>query len=251
MTPSEAGESPPRGAVLLVGAGGIGAPCALALAQAGVTRIAVADLDRVERTNLHRQILFADRDVGRAKVAAFAERLVDLFPDVRVEIAKCRIDAANVASFVRDAAVVIDATDNFASRFLLADACHLARVPIVHAAAIRWRATVLAAVPSGEPCYRCLFEDLPTDDAPNCATAGVIGPVCGIAGALAADRATRLLAGDTSAAGVITTYDGLRSVLRDVVVRPRADCPLCGAAPAISALDAARYVGPACAVTGS
>lgn len=233
-------------AVLLVGAGGIGAPCALALAQAGVTSIAVADADRVERSNLHRQMLFSDRDVGRAKVSAFAERLVDLFPALRVEIVKAHVDATNAASLVERAAVVVDATDNFATRFLLADACHIARVPVVHAAAIRWRATVLAAVPGGRPCYRCLFEDLPTDEAPSCATAGVIGPVCGVAGALAADRAVRLLHGDTLAAGVITTYDGLRSALRDVVVKPRRDCPLCGDSPAISTLDGTRYAGPAC-----
>lgn len=237
------------GSVLLVGAGGIGAPCALALGQAGVARITVADLDRVERTNLHRQILFSDRDVGRPKVIAFAERMIGLFPPLRIEIARARIDADNAADLVSRAAVVIDATDNFASRFLLADACHLAKVPIVHAASIRWRATVLAAVPDGRPCYRCLFEDLPTDDAPNCATAGVVGPVCGLAGALAADRAVRLLAGDATAAGVITTYDGLRSALRDIVVTPRADCPLCGEAPAICALDASRYEGPVCAAT--
>ena len=237
------------GAVLLVGAGGIGAPCALALGNAGVARIAVADLDRVERTNLHRQILFSDRDVGRPKVLAFAERMIDLFPASRIEIVRSRVSSENALDLVATAAVVIDCTDNFASRFLLADACHIAKIPIVHAASIRWRATVLAAVPGGRPCYRCLFEDLPTDDAPNCATAGVVGPVCGVAGALAADRAMRLLDGDRSAAGVITTYDGLRSILRDVVVRPRADCPLCGETPSISALDASRYDGPACAVT--
>lgn len=239
------------GAVLLVGAGGIGAPCALALAEAGVTALAVADADRVERTNLHRQILFSDRDVGRAKVAAFAERLVELYPAMRVEIERARVDPVNAAAIVGRAAVVIDATDNFAARFLLADACHLARVPIVHAAAIRWRATVLAAVPSGRPCYRCLFEDLPAEAAPDCGTAGVVGPVCGVAGALAADRAARLLAGDTSAAGVITTYDGLRAALRDVAVRPRPDCALCGDAPVIAAIDAARYAGPACAAPSS
>jgi len=237
------------GSVLLVGAGGIGAPAALALAQAGVRRLTITDLDRVDRTNLHRQILFTDRDVGRLKVLAFAERMIGLFPDVHIEIARSRIDPQNAADLVSRASVVVDATDNFASRFLLADACHLAKVPVVHAASIRWRATVLAAVPGGRPCYRCLFEDLPTDDAPNCATAGVIGPVCGIAGALAADRAVRLLAGDTSAAGVITTYDGLRSALRDVVVTPRSDCPLCGESPSISALDASRYEGPACAAS--
>lgn len=239
------------GAILLIGAGGIGAPCALALAQAGVTSLAVADADRVERSNLHRQVLFADRDVGRAKVAAFAERLVDAFPALRLEIAKSRVGAENAAAFVARAALVIDATDNFASRFLLADACHLAGVPIVHAAAIRWRATVLAAVPQGRPCYRCLFEDLPADDAPNCATAGVVGPVCGVAGSLAADRALRLLGGDASAAGVITAYDGLRGALRDIVVRPRPDCALCGGAPVISTLEAARYAEPACAAPGS
>jgi molybdopterin/thiamine biosynthesis adenylyltransferase len=124
-------------------------------------------------------------------------------------------------------------------------------VPIVHAAAIRWRATVLAAVPSGRPCYRCLFEDLPAEAAPDCGTAGVVGPVCGVAGALAADRAVRLLAGDTSAAGIITTYDGLRGALRDVAVRPRPDCALCGDAPVIAAIDAARYAAPACAATSS
>jgi adenylyltransferase/sulfurtransferase len=233
--------------VLLVGAGGIGAPCALALVRAGVTAIAVADADRVERHNLHRQILFSERDVGRAKVAAFAERLVEAFPALRVEIAKERVGAANAASLVARASVVIDATDNFASRFLLADACHLAGVPVVHAAAIRWRATVLAAVPEGRPCYRCLFEDVPAEDAPNCGTAGVIGPVCAVAGALAADRAARLLRGDTSAAGVITSYDGLRSAVRDVVVRPRSDCALCGAGATIRAIDAARYAEAACA----
>ena len=242
---------PAVGSVLLVGAGGIGAPCALALAQAGVARIAVADLDRVDRSNLHRQILFSDRDVGRPKVFAFAEQLVGMFPGLRVEIAKSRVEPDNVQRLLEGAAVVIDATDNFSARFLLADACHLAGVPIVHAAAIRWRATVLAATPGGRPCYRCLFEDLPADDAPNCATAGVIGPVCGVAGALAADRAVRLLGGDATAAGVITTYDGLRSALRDVVVRPRPDCPLCGEIPSIQALDAARYDGPACALNGS
>lgn len=241
----------PAGTVLLVGAGGIGAPCALALAQAGVASLAVTDADRVERTNLHRQVLFRDRDVGRAKVAAFAEHLVELFPATRVEIVKARIDAANAAAIVGRAAVVIDATDNFSARFLLADACHLARVPIVHAAAIRWRATVLAAAPPGRPCYRCLFEDLPAEAAPDCGTAGVVGPVCGVAGALAADRAVRLLAGDASAAGVVSTYDGLRSLLRDVAVRPRRDCALCGDAPAIASIDAARYGAAACAASGN
>src|SRR6185295_13146508 len=135
----------------------------------------------------------------------------------------------------------IDATDNFASRFLLADACALAGVPVVHAAAVRWSATVMAVAPRGRPCYRCLFEDLPEGDAPDCATAGVVGPVCGVAGALAADRALRVLAGDASVYGSIATFDGLRDALRSVPVRARRGCPLCGDAPAVVNLDPMRY----------
>ncbi|MBK8258744.1 MAG: ThiF family adenylyltransferase [Polyangiaceae bacterium] len=239
----------PNANVLLIGAGGIGAPCALALGQAGVGSLTVVDADRVDLSNLHRQVLFSDRDIGRLKIAAFAEQVAALFPAMHVEIIRARFTAENARDLLGRASVVIDATDNFATRFLVADACHIAQIPVVHTAAIRFRATVIAAAPEGRPCYRCLFEDLPNEPAPDCGTAGVIGPVCGVAGSLAADRAVRLLAGDTSATGVITTYDGLRSTLRDVVIRPRADCPLCGAAPQISTVESFRYAAPACPAT--
>lgn len=235
------------GTLLLVGAGGIGAPAALALAAAGAPRLRVVDDDRVELTNLHRQILFSEADVGRPKLDAFVDALARRAPDLEVDARPGRFLPDTAEHLLAGVAAVVDATDNFASRFLIADACALAGVPVVHAAAIRWRATVLTAPAGGRPCYRCLFEDLPEGPAPDCATAGVVGPVCGVAGAIAADRALALLRGDESAAGAVITYDGLTDRLRRVPVAPRAACPLCGPARSIRFIDASRYVAAECA----
>ncbi|WP_437924300.1 HesA/MoeB/ThiF family protein [Sorangium sp. So ce291] len=238
-----------RGCVLLVGAGGIGGPAALALAAGGVRELRVADDDEVELTNLHRQILFDDDDVGRPKLEAFAESLRRRFPRLRVDRRFGRFTPSAAAALMPGVSVVVDATDNFASRFLIADVCRLTRTPVVHAAAVRWRATVMAVAAAGGPCYRCLFEDLPTGEAPDCATAGVAGPVCGVAGAIAADRALAILKGDASIFGRIATYDGLTDTLRSVPVAARSGCALCGDRAAISTIDASRYVN-SCAAQG-
>ena len=249
--------------VVIIGAGGIGAPLAIALVAGGMRRITVVDDDSVDVSNLHRQILFTAADVGRPKLDAFAaavERralLLSMGPqaapnpgasDAPVVVTRVpgRALPSTVGNIVAHASVVVDATDNFASRFLLADACALAGVPVVHAAAVRWQATVLAVAAAGRPCYRCLFEDLPQGDAPDCATAGVVGPVCGVAGAVAADRALRILAGDASAYGHIVTYDGRRDALRSVPVPARPGCALCGSERAIHSILASRYLAPAC-----
>ncbi|WP_437807878.1 HesA/MoeB/ThiF family protein [Sorangium sp. So ce1078] len=231
-----------RGCVLLVGAGGIAAPAALALAAGGVRELRVVDDDQVEITNLHRQILFDADDVGRPKLEAFAEALRRRFPGLRVDRRHGRFAPSAAAGLMPGVSVVVDATDNFASRFLIADVCRLTRTPVVHAAAIRWRTTVMAVAAEGGPCYRCLFEDLPTGDAPDCATAGVAGPVCGVAGAIAADRALAILAGDASVYGRIATYDGLSDTLRSVPVAARPTCALCGERADIATIDASRYV---------
>jgi molybdopterin/thiamine biosynthesis adenylyltransferase len=232
--------------IVLIGAGGIGAPAAIALAAAGVRRLVVVDDDQVELGNLHRQILFTDADVGRPKIEAFAAALRRRSPAMTVIPMAGRALPDTAEALIAGAAVVIDATDNFASRFLLADAARMVKIPIVHAAAVRWRATVIAVGPRGRPCYRCLFEDTPAEGAPDCATAGVVGPVCGVAGALAADRAQRILAGDASVYGAITTFDGLRDALRVVRVAARRSCALCGEAPTILDLDAGRYMSQSC-----
>ncbi|WP_438023082.1 HesA/MoeB/ThiF family protein [Sorangium sp. So ce233] len=235
-----------RGCVLLVGAGGIGGPAALALAAGGVRDLRVVDDDQVEITNLHRQILFDEDDIGRPKLDVFAEALRRRFPRLRVDRRNGRFTPSAAAALMPGVSVVVDATDNFASRFLIADVCRLTRTPVVHAAAVRWRATVMAVSADGGPCYRCLFEDLPTGDAPDCATAGVAGPVCGVAGAIAADRALAILAGDSSVFGRIATFDGLSDTLRSVPVAARSTCALCGERAAIATIDASRYVN-ACA----
>jgi molybdopterin/thiamine biosynthesis adenylyltransferase len=231
--------------ILLVGAGGIGAPAAMALAAAGAPAIRVADDDRVELSNLHRQILFTEDDVGKPKLDAFAAALARRAPQTSIELYRGRALPGTVTTLVEAASVVVDCTDNFATRFLLADACALARVPVVHAAAVRWTATVLAVAAGGRPCYRCLFEDLPGPGAPDCATAGVVGPLCGVSGALAADRALRVLAGDASAFGEVVTFDGRRDRLRVVPVRARPACPLCGERT-ITDIDPMRYVAASC-----
>jgi adenylyltransferase/sulfurtransferase len=234
------------GRVVLIGAGGIGAPAALALCEAGVRRLVVVDDDCVELTNLHRQILFTDDDIGRDKGQAFRAALEGRYPDLEVALHPGRALPDTVLRVVRGAAVVIDATDNFASRFLLADAAFLEGVPIVHAAAVRWQATVLVSAAAGRPCYRCLFEDLPEGVTIDCATAGVVGPVCGVAGALAADGALAILDGDDGVHGRVTSYDGLRDRLRSFRLTQRGDCPLCSASPQIGTIDETRYVGEAC-----
>jgi len=236
-----------RGNIVLIGAGGIGAPVAFTLAAAGVRALTVVDDDRVELSNLHRQILFGDSDIGRPKLEAFQSALARRFPGMQLTLSPGRALPDTALELVRDASLVIDATDNFATRFLLADACHIARTPLVHAAAVRLHATVMAIGPEGRPCYRCLFEDLPTGRAPDCASAGVLGPVCGVAGAIAADRALAILKGDASAYGHITTYDGLRDILRAVPVRARKGCLLCGDNPEIFDIDAGRYTHEPCA----
>ncbi len=226
----------------MIGAGGLGCPAALALVEAGVGRVALADDDRVEETNLHRQILYRDADVGRDKLDAALDALGRVArPFQRIEARRTRLLPHNARELVADYDVVLEGADNFATKFLAADACHLAGRPVVHGAAVRFRATVLGVGADGRPCYRCLFEDLPpAGAADSCAEAGVMGPVVGLAGALMADLALSVLVG-APRHGILFTYDGLRDRLRTVPLTARDDCPLCGKSPRISRIDGVCY----------
>lgn len=232
--------------VLIVGAGGIGSPAALALVLSGIERIAVADDDRVELSNLHRQILFQNDDIGRPKLDAFGDALRRLSPSIQLYCHPGRLLPHNIGEAISKADIVLDATDNFASRFLIADAAFLAGKAVVHAASVRWQATVMAVSALGKPCYRCLFEDLPRGQAPDCASAGVAGPVCGVSGSIAADRVLSVLSGSNRAFGSIVTFDGLRDRLREVPVLARPSCALCGPDRSIRGLDIQRYAAPVC-----
>lgn len=233
---------------LVVGAGGLGCPAALSLVKAGVGTVALADDDQVELTNLHRQLLYTDADVGRDKLDAAHDALSrELAPGQQVERLRTRLLPENARALVRDFDVVLEGADNFATKFLAADACHLEGRPLVHGAAVRFRATAWCVGGPGRPCYRCLFEDLPGDAAgQTCAEAGVMGPVCGVAGALMADLALDVLAGSPRF-GLLFSYDGLEDRLRAVEVHARATCPLCGSIARISEIDESSYIRAACA----
>lgn len=227
--------------VLVVGAGGLGCPAAMVLARAGVGTIGLADDDAVDVTNLHRQILFGDEDVGVHKVEAAHRALVKIAPQLKIEGFASRLLPHNAVALVAGYDVVLEGSDNFATKFLAADACGIAGVPIVHGAAIRWHGTALAVGGSGLPCYRCLFEDLPEGDGPNCAEAGVIGPMVGVIGALMADLALGILDG-RDVTGTLVTFDGKTDACRRRKISPRADCTLCSPNRHISRIDGARYL---------
>ncbi len=225
---------------LFVGVGGLGCPAAIALVRAGVGTIGIADDDEVDVSNLHRQILFRDADVGKAKVEVAASALLAIAPELRIERHPARMLPHNAVELASRYDVVVEGSDNFATKFLAADACRIVRRPIVHAAAVRWHGTALAVGPEGRPCYRCLFEDLPRENAPNCAGAGVIGPMLGVVAAVQADLAIAILRGD-DVAGTLFTFDGKTLEARRRKITARASCPLCADARSIKRIDPARY----------
>lgn len=231
---------------LVVGVGGLGCPAALALVRAGVGRVVLADDDVVEAGNLHRQILFGEADVGRPKLDAARETLLARGGTERgIQLYRGRLLPQSARELVRSVDVVVEGSDNFATKFLAADAAFLERRAVVHGAAIRWHGTAWLVLPGGAPCYRCLFEDVPLGAQQGCAEAGVMGPVVGLVGALMADLALRYLVGDTAAAGQIQSYDGKRDRLRTTAVAPRPSCPLCGQRR-IAELIESRYISGIC-----
>ena len=221
---------------LVVGVGGIGCPCAIALARAGVA-LRLCDDDVVDASNLHRQILFDETSVGKPKLDEAARALRAM--GAEVETVATRFLPKRARELIDGCDVVVEGADNFPTKFLVADACALARVPVVHAAAVRLHGTVLAVARGGQPCYRCVFEDLP-GDAPTCETAGVLGPMVGVIGALQADLALSLLEGK-DVGGSFVSYDAGRDFLRRSRMHARRDCALCQGR--IDDLDERRYKG--------
>jgi molybdopterin/thiamine biosynthesis adenylyltransferase len=217
--------------VLVVGAGGIGSAALLYLAAAGVGRLGLADADAVELSNLQRQILYRTADLGRPKAAAAAESLTALNPLGAVETFDLRLDAANVRDVVRGFEVVLDASDNFPTRFLLAECCWHDKIPLVSAAATGWHGQLLVAVPGAEhPCYRCLVPEMPPAAAvPPSSESGILGAVAGTLGCLQAVEALKLLLGLPSDLNHrLLAYDGLQGRFQSLARTKRPDCPLCG-----------------------
>jgi molybdopterin/thiamine biosynthesis adenylyltransferase len=232
--------------VLVVGIGGLGCPLLLALSGDSRLIFVLADDDVVDESNLHRQVLFNDADVGRDKALSAAEQLARLgVARERVEIVGSRFVPENARGLARSVDLLVEGADNYATKFLVADAAFLERKPVVHGAAVAWNATAWSVASHGAPCYRCLFEDVPVGETQNCSSVGVMGPVVGFGAALMADLALRQAFG-TPRLGELLCYEGTRDRLRSVQVPPRASCPLCGPRPQITQIDAARYLGPSC-----
>lgn len=237
-----------RKRVLVVGLGGLGCPVAAILARAAELELWLCDDDLVDVSNLHRQVLYRESDVGLDKLDAAKAALVAAGADAeRIVLVRSRLLPDNAVELVSGVDVVVEGADNFATKFLAADAAHLAQRPIVHGAAIRFVGTAWAVSAAGSPCYRCLFEDVPPGAQLGCSEAGVMGPVVGFCGALMADLALRVLAGDATAFGSLYTYDGQTDRLRQVPAPSRSQCPLCGVSPTISQIIESRYTAPSCA----
>jgi adenylyltransferase/sulfurtransferase len=238
--------------VLCIGAGGLGSPAALYLAAAGIGTLGLVDADRVDASNLQRQILYGTGDVGKEKLAAAQARLRALNPEVEIVLHEARLTSANGTEIIAPYDVVIDGSDNFPTRYLSNDVCVFARKPNIYGSVFRFEGQASVFAPHlGGPCYRCLFpEPPPPGAAPSCAEAGVLGVLPGIIGLLQATEALKLIigAGDTLA-GRLLHFDALRMKFREFNLRRDPECPVCGDTPTIFApIDYEQFCqGPASA----
>jgi molybdopterin-synthase adenylyltransferase len=229
-----------RAAVAIVGLGGLGSPVALYLAAAGVGRLGLVDDQDVELSNLNRQIIFEECDVGRPKVEAAAGRLLLLDAGLRVDARRENVRSSNVAELFAEYDLVIDGTDAFETKFLLNDASVLLRKPLVHGAVLRWGGQVTTVLPDA-PCLRCLFREPPEPgDVQTCEEAGIIGAATGVVGSVQAEEALKVVLGvGNPLSGRIFQHDGLLGETRTTTFPRDPDCPVCSSRPRIT--DLARY----------
>jgi adenylyltransferase/sulfurtransferase len=219
--------------VLVVGAGGLGSPVALYLAAAGVGTLGVVDHDKVDLSNLQRQLLHGMSSLGRSKVASARDRLRDVNPHVRVVTHPVRLTSANALDILGDYDLAVDGSDNFPTRYLLNDACVLQGKPYVYGAVDRWEGHVSVFAAPGGPCYRCLFrEPPPAEMAPSSAESGILGVLPGVVGTLQATEALKLILGvGEPLVGRLLVFDALALSFREVRLRRNPGCPVCGDHP--------------------
>jgi len=238
------------GKVLVIGTGGLGSPVAYYLAAAGIGTLGIIDDDVVDLSNLQRQILHSTADIGRPKVESAREKLKGLNPDCNVVTYHKRLTASNILEIIRDYDIVVDGTDNFATRFVTNDACIMAGKPFVHGGILRFAGQALTVVPGEGPCFRCIFREPPPPGAvPTCSQAGVLGVLAGTIGLIQATEVLKYLLGKGDLLiGRLLTYDALPMKFREVQVKRNPQCPVCGDNPTITGL--VEYELPACAVNG-
>ena len=225
--------------VLIIGAGGLGAPAALYLAAAGVGTIGIVDADEVDMSNLQRQVIHATADMGKPKVQSAKESMEAINPDVKVVTYHKFITSENILDIIADYDFIIDGTDNFPAKFLINDACVMAKKPFSHAGIIRFKGQLMTVVPGEGPCYRCVFKDPPPKEAvPTCKEAGVIGAMGGVIGSLQAMEAIKYITGTGELlVGYLLTYDALKMEFRKVKLPQRGQgCAVCSDHPTITKL---------------
>lgn len=225
--------------VLIIGAGGLGAPAAMYLAAAGVGTIGIVDADEVDLSNLQRQIIHSTEDVGKPKVESARETMEKMNPDVTVNTYHEFVSSENILDLIKEYDFVIDGTDNFPAKFLINDACVMAGKPFSHAGIIRFKGQLMTYVPGEGPCYRCVFKNPPPKDAvPTCKQAGVIGAMGGVIGSLQAMEAVKYITGvGDLLTGSLLTFDATKMNCHKIKL-PKADCncAICGTHPTITKL---------------
>ncbi len=224
--------------VLIVGAGGLGAPVSLYLAAAGVGTVGIIDNDEVEISNLQRQIVHFTGDIGTAKVESAAAKMRAVNPDVTVKTYKKFLCADNIREVIRDYDFVIDGTDNFPTKFLVNDACVMEKIPFSHGGILRFDGQTMTVLPHNSACYRCSFRQPPPPDAvPTCSQAGVLGAIAGMLGTIQAAEALKFI---TKTGELLTncllSFDAKTMNFRKVPLRKQPDCPICGENPTITEL---------------
>jgi sulfur-carrier protein adenylyltransferase/sulfurtransferase len=234
------------GRVLLIGAGGLGSPLGLYLAAAGIGRIGLVDFDVVDFSNLQRQVLHGTADVGRPKLHSARDRLQAINPEVQLDLYETRIHRENAITIFEPYDVIIDGTDNFATRYLVNDACVLLKKPNVYGSIFRFDGQASVFYPGLGPCYRCLYpEPPPPGEVPSCAEGGVLGILPGLIGCIQATECVKLLLGQGEPLiGRLLLYDALQMSFREFKVRRNPKCPICGDQPTIKELiDYEQFCG--------
>jgi molybdopterin/thiamine biosynthesis adenylyltransferase/rhodanese-related sulfurtransferase len=232
--------------VLCIGTGGLGAPLGLYLAAAGVGRIGLVDFDRVDDSNLQRQVLFSTKDVGRPKIEAAADRLRGLNPDIQIDTFDTHLSSDNALDILKDYDIIVDGTDNFPTRYLVNDASVLLKKPNVYGSIFRFEGQITIFGDPNGPCYRCLYPEPPPPGlVPSCAEGGVLGVLPGIVGSIQAAETLKLIIGKgESLIGRLLLFDALAMRFRELKLRKNPDCPMCGTHPTITKLiDYAEFCG--------
>jgi adenylyltransferase/sulfurtransferase len=234
-----------RSRVLLVGAGGLGSPVALYLAAAGVGTLGLVDFDVVDLSNLQRQILHGSAGVGSSKIDSAQDRLADINPNVSVEPYRTRLTSENALEIARGYDLIVDGTDNFATRYLVNDTSVLLGIPNVYGSVYRFEGQASVFGASGGPCYRCLFRDPPPPDlVPSCAEGGVLGVVPGLVGTIQATEAIKMLLGlGDTLVGKLLTIDVMKMSFRTLAIQKDPGCPACGTHEIKELIDYDEFCG--------